>query len=40
MRSFLCEGSDIPSFPDEVYDLEVAHLVELIRDDFPFELNT
>lgn len=40
VRSLLCEGSDIPPFPDEVDDFEVGNLLALIREDFPFELNT
>ncbi|KAJ4917066.1 Uncharacterized protein Rs2_02616 [Raphanus sativus] len=40
VRSLICEGSDIPPFPDEVDDFEVGNLLALIREDFPFELNT
>ncbi|CAN7111179.1 unnamed protein product, partial [Brassica rapa subsp. narinosa] len=40
VRSILCDGSDIPPFPDEVEDMAVAHMVSLIRDGFPFEINT
>lgn len=40
VRSILCEASDTPSFPDEVEDLRVAHMVSLIREGFPFEINT
>ncbi|KAF2598535.1 hypothetical protein F2Q68_00007837 [Brassica cretica] len=40
VRSILCEGSDIPPFPDEVEDMAVAHMVSLIREGFPFEINT
>ncbi|KAF3565285.1 hypothetical protein DY000_02016751 [Brassica cretica] len=40
VRSILCEVSDIPPFQDEVEDLQVAHMVSLIRDGFPFEINT
>ncbi|KAG2275453.1 hypothetical protein Bca52824_058008 [Brassica carinata] len=38
--SILCEVSDIPPIQDEVEDLQVAHMVSLIRDGFPFEINT
>ena len=40
MRSILCKGSEIPPFADEVDDLQVNHMVSLIRDGFPFESNT
>ncbi|WZY72398.1 hypothetical protein YC2023_004638 [Brassica napus] len=40
VRSILCDGSDIPPFPDKVEDMAVAHMVSLIRDGFPFEINT
>lgn len=40
MRSLLGDGCDIQPIPDEVEDLQVAHLLSLIREDFPFELNT
>ncbi|KAF3538468.1 hypothetical protein F2Q69_00019328 [Brassica cretica] len=40
VRSILCEASDIPPFPDEVDDMRVAHMVALIREGFPFEINT
>ncbi|KAF3569658.1 hypothetical protein F2Q69_00063959 [Brassica cretica] len=38
--SILCKGSEIPPFVDEVEDLQVNHMVSLIRDGFPFESNT
>ncbi|KAG5383839.1 hypothetical protein IGI04_035309 [Brassica rapa subsp. trilocularis] len=40
VRSILCEASDIPPFPYEVDDMRVAHMVALIREGFPFEINT
>ncbi|CAN7072631.1 unnamed protein product, partial [Brassica oleracea var. botrytis] len=40
VRSILCKGSEIPPFVDEVDDLQVNHMVSLIRDGFPFESNT
>ncbi|KAJ4869635.1 Uncharacterized protein Rs2_48798 [Raphanus sativus] len=40
VRSILCEGSDIPPLTAEKDDLRVNHMVSLIRDRFPFEINT
>ena len=40
VRSILCEESAILSFADEVDDVQVNHLVSLIHDGFPFEINT
>ncbi|CAH8349842.1 unnamed protein product [Eruca vesicaria subsp. sativa] len=40
VRSLLCETDEIPGFEDEVADVRVGHMVTLIRQDFPFEINT
>lgn len=40
MRSILCPDHDIERFDDEVDDLSVCHMVSLIKEDFPFEINS
>ncbi|KAF8061878.1 hypothetical protein N665_1205s0003 [Sinapis alba] len=36
----LCPDHGIELFEDEVADVSVTHMVSLIEDDFPFEINT
>ncbi|WZZ12169.1 hypothetical protein YC2023_105258 [Brassica napus] len=40
VRSILCPDHDIERFDDEVDDLSVCHMVSLIKEDFPFEINS